>query len=134
MLESLFLTIYLLKPIAVEQFPISKVPVIDIIDGYSVHRNNYAEYAYFISDDEDFVRTMYTESKFIPTAVGYNKDGSRDVGIGQINSYFHYEIISNERYSDPYFQIQQAWKLYKQGTRFYGYDVRNMYLSNLIIK
>jgi len=117
-------------------FPTGVIIVdVKIIDEYSNtdNREIYAEYAYSISQDEDFVKTMYAESKFNPLAVNVNRDTSVDYGIGQINSYWHYKIINNPQYSDPYFQIREAWKLYKAGTTFYGYYARNNYDNNLII-
>lgn len=108
---------------------------VQINDGYGDKENReiYAEYAYYISKDEDFVKTMYAESKFNPKAVNTNKDTSRDYGIPQINSYWHGEIINNPQYTDPYFQIREGYKLYKAGTTFYGYYARNNYNNNIQI-
>ena len=129
--------VFLNKPEVIGDFPIGSILVsVEINDGYGdiENRQTYAEYAYSISKDEDFVKTMYAESKFRPQAVGVNRDTSFDYGIGQINSYWHNKIISNPEYIDPYFQIREAYKLYKTGTTFYGYYVRNNYKNNLIIK
>ena len=128
--------VFLNKPEIIKDFPAGSILIdIEINDGYGdvENRQTYAEYAYSISKDEDFVKTMYAESKFRPEAVGINNDTSRDYGIGQINGYWHYEIISNPQYSDPYFQIREAHKLYKAGTTFYGYYKRNNYKNNLVI-
>lgn len=117
-------------------FPVGSVIVdVQINDGHGdiENRETYAEYAYYISEDEDFVKTMYAESKFNPKTVNTNKDTSKDFGIGQINSYWHGEIINNPQYKDAYFQIREAYKLYKAGTTFYGYYARNNYNNNIKI-
>lgn len=117
-------------------FPVGSTIVdVQINDGHgdTENRETYAEYAYSISKDEDFVKTMYAESKFNPKAVNINKDTSRDYGIGQINSYWHGEIINNPQYTDAYFQIREAHRLYKAGTTFYGYYARNNYNNNIKI-
>lgn len=55
--------------------------------------------------------------------VGSN--GYYDYGLCQINKWYHPEIVNNTKFFTDYkYQIDQCWKLYKWGTRFYGYDIR----------
>jgi len=45
----------------------------------------------------------------------------RSYGFCQINSYYHPEIVKDERFfTNPRWQIEQCHKLYKGGTTFYG--------------
>ena len=137
MLEIIFLCGFLHKQCI---SPLPKMPEhrIEIIDNYgnTEEREKYAQYAYELSGyDIDFVLTGYAESKFIKNAKGINKDGTQDIGLYQINNYFHPHITNHPFYKENWqFQIREALRLYNGGTRFYGYDVRNLYKNNLIIK
>ena len=41
-------------------------------------------------------------------------------GHCQIHSYYHPKTTNDNRFSDSYWQLDQCWKLYKGGTKFYG--------------
>ena len=49
------------------------------------------------------------------------KNGVRDIGFCQINPNYHPKITNNKRFlTDAKWQLEQCWKLYKGGTKFYG--------------
>jgi hypothetical protein len=58
-------------------------------------------------------------------------NGAYDYGICQINAGYHKEIVSDPRFQDWHWQLEQCVKLYKGGTKFYGYKVRKAF-KNLI--
>lgn len=46
----------------------------------------------------------------------------RSFGFCQINKVYHPRIVNDERFfSDPKWQMQQCYKLWKGGTKFFGY-------------
>ena len=91
------------------------------------------DYAYLISGgDKDFVYTLTIENDnwTITRRHGLKywcsrtKGWSYDWGMG-ISDCWHPEITNDERFFTDYrWHIEQAWKLYSGGSRFYGYDVR----------
>ena len=137
MLETIFMCSFLHQKCVMPKMPEPK-PYVEIIDNYgnTQEREKYAQYAYELSDgDLDFVLTGYAESKFIKDARGVNKGGTVDLGLYQINNYYHPYITNHPFYKENWkFQIREALRLYRGGTRFYGADVRSLYKNNLIIK
>ena len=91
--------------------------------GASPQQQIYIDYAYQISQSEDFVFTLEAENglwshdrvSILPGANGY-----RDYGFCQISLYYHPKIVKDPRFNDPYWQLDQCWKLFKGGTKFYG--------------
>jgi hypothetical protein len=99
--------------------------------GASPEVQSLVDYAWEVSGgDKDFILTIDAEnSQWSPdrrSDLSYWRNGKEywDTGICQISEYYHPEIVYSERFSDPYWQIDQCWRLYSGGTRFYGYDVR----------
>lgn len=102
--------------------------------GASKEMQEMVDYAWKLSKDLDFILTIEAESGFNPKAVNKNRDGSIDSGIAQINHYWHKHIVRDPKYQDWKFQLEQGWKLYKGGTRFYGYDVRHRVQNRFVMK
>ena len=98
---------------------------------------NKIDYAWSISKDVDFIYTLDVENagtwdvNILSEIVGAN--GYRDKGICQFNIGYHPKIVNDKRFSDYQWQIDQCWKHYKGGTRFYGYDVRSRAIKNFHI-
>ena len=101
-------------------------------------RNKLINYAYKISSgDMKFIGTLEVEN--------YMRSGSRrslkrwangyfDRGMCQINQGYHKDIVNNSRFwTDDFWQLEQCWKLYKEGTRFYGKDNYRAVLDRFII-
>lgn len=95
--------------------------LLPIKKGASKRTQERVDYAWSISHDKDFIYTIEAEnSKWDTNTVGITKDR----GICQVSPYYHPEIVNNPKFSDWKWQIDQCWKLYSGGTRFYGSDVR----------
>jgi len=45
---------------------------------------------------------------------------TNDIGICQINKYWHPWIVNHEKFFDPYWQIERCLTLYLEGETFYG--------------
>lgn len=90
-------------------------------------------YAWQLSHDMDFIYTIEGESGFNPAAINHNRDGSVDRGIAQINAYFHPEIVHDKRFADWRWQLEQGWKMYRGGVRFYAYDTRWKHVPDFIL-
>ena len=88
--------------------------------GAGVEQQKLIDYAWFISGDRDFVYLIEAESGWRDIVSAPNRDGTRDHGYAQINEYWHKNIVADPRFKDPYWQIEQAYKLYTGGTPFYG--------------
>ena len=66
-------------------------------------------------DAENGLWTMDRQSN----ARGTN--GAYDYGFCQVNKGWHAEVVNDERFfTDPKWQLEQCYRLYKGGTRFYG--------------
>lgn len=77
----------------------------------------YIQYACDIShNDRDFVLTLNSENgSRDPIKVGPTKDK----GLCQISMVYHPEITNDPRFTDYKRQLDQCWRLYSGGTRFY---------------
>lgn len=94
----------------------------------TVKQQTIIDYAWSISKSKDFIYTLEVENagswdvNKLSYIVGSN--GYRDKGLCQINIGYHPEIVSNKKFTDYKWQLDQCWKLFKGGTRFYGFDHR----------
>lgn len=89
-------------------------------------QNQYVRYASKISNNDlDFLATLNQENGlWTPDRQATN--GETSYGFCQIHSYYHPEIVKDPRFfSDPYWQLDKCWELYKGGTRFYGADLKS---------
>lgn len=86
--------------------------------------NEVVNTAWEISHDLSFLALLKAENgEFtidrVSDLVGVN--GYRDVGYCQINIGYHPEIYYDPRFkTDMRWQLEQCWKLYKGGTKFWG--------------
>lgn len=87
-------------------------------------QNQYVRMASKISNNDlDFLALLEGENGlWTPDRkskiVGAN--GYRDVGYCQVNIGFHPEIYFDKRFKDPQWQLEQCYRLYKGGTKFYA--------------
>ena len=99
--------------------------------GASDEVNEKINYAYMVSNNKDFVLTLNAENQswdeHLHSYKKYERGGQlwSDSGICQISRYYHTHIVTDPKWSDWRWQIDQCLKLYKSGTRFYGYDHRH---------
>jgi len=113
------LTFNLTPPEIVSKWQIHKVTMLN----HSAFQNEVMRYAYQISNNKDFLYTLKAECGNIE--INCLGDNGHSRGFCQIHDYFYPEIISDPRFSDWKWQIDTCYRLYKGGTRFYGYDVRH---------
>jgi hypothetical protein len=92
-------------------------------------------YAYLISGyNLDFVLTIHGENNFwtedrrhdIPYGCPMTGRIVHDYGFG-VSACYHPSIVGDPRFFDWPWQLDQVWKLYSSGTKFYAFDVRNRY-------
>ena len=91
--------------------------------GASNEQNEMIAYAWEISKDKNFIYTIESESGWVLDKVsGYNSNGTRDWGLGQISAYWHPEIVNDPRFqnNDWRWELSTVYKLYKGGTKFWG--------------
>lgn len=87
-------------------------------------QNQYVKIAGEVSNNDiDFLALLESENGLWSVdrksnLVGAN--GYRDRGFCQINPGWHPEIFNDKRFFEPRWQIEQCYKLYKGGTRFWA--------------
>lgn len=90
----------------------------------SEEQQKIIDYAWQISHDEKFIYLLKAECgdldiKCKSKTVGSN--GYRDFGACQINKGYHSKIVNDARFFTDYkWQLDQCYRLYKGGTKFYG--------------
>lgn len=102
--------------------------------GASDSMQEMVDYAWQISKSWDFVLTIEAESGFNPKARNVNRNGTVDSGLAQINHYYHPQIVKDPRFADWKWQLEQGWRMYKGGTKFYGYDVRHKVKNRFVMR
>lgn len=91
--------------------------------GHTPEQQIYIDYAWNISKDANFVYLLKAESGALsPTALskGVGGNGYRDIGLCQINKGYHKAIVKDPRFTDYKWQLEQCYRLYNGGTKFYG--------------
>ena len=92
-------------------------------------QNQYVRIAAEISNNDlDFLATVEGENDL------WTPDRKHTDGIGHgfcgISYPWHKEIIEDPRFlTDPRWQLEQCWRLYSGGTRFYAFDVRHKHFN-----
>jgi len=102
----------------------------DVGDDYNEKLRGWCDVS---GNDIDFVKTMFAENGALnPVAVNWNKNGSFDKGMCQLNSAYHLDYINGEDFKDWRKQQYYCRDVYVDAvergvitTRFYGYNVRN---------
>ncbi len=95
-------------------------------------QNQYVQMAAEISNNDiDFLATLNQETGL------WTPDRKHNDGVGHgfcgISYPWHKDVIEDERFlTDPYWQLEQCWRLYTGGTRFYGYDVRHKHFDKFV--
>jgi len=95
-------------------------------------QNQYVAYAAQISNNDlDFLSTLDAENGLWT----HDKVGiTADVGFCQFAPQWHPDVVNDPRFkTDPYWQLDQCWKHYKEGTRFYGYDNREAHKDYFVL-
>jgi hypothetical protein len=104
-------------------------------------QQQYVRYASQISNNDlDFLATLEAESGlWTPDRRSNVVDASGNLepsyGFCQIHAGYHPEVVNDPRFfSDPFWQLDQCWKLYSGGTRFYGADHRHKHKHKFILQ
>ena len=50
-----------------------------------------------------------------------------------ISDYYYKEIVENPRFTDPDYQIQECYRLYKWWTKFYWNNIKHRYKNQFIV-
>ncbi len=82
--------------------------------------------------DVDFILTMKMENGLLTADREHEKyywcansqTMETDWGFG-ISKCYHRDIVEDPRFNDYKWQLSEAYRLYSEGTKFYGHDVRN---------
>ena len=87
-------------------------------------QNQYVRYASEISNNDlDFLATLNAENGLWDPKRRSSFEDSW--GFCQFHRAWHSKTVDDPRFfSDPKWQLDQCWRAYKGGTRFYGFDVR----------
>jgi len=89
-------------------------------EGAADHVNEVLSYAYELSNDEKFIKLLVAENGRVEIDT-VSRTG--DIGFCQVAPQFHPDITNDSRFlTDWKWQIEQCYKLYQDGTRFYGAD------------
>ncbi len=106
-----------LKPVQVKELH-------PVFDG-SPEQQKYIDYAWNTYHNKNLLFLMKAENGLITPDRQHNgaywcgKRLAHDWGFGGISDCYHHDITSDPRFfSDPYWQIDQVYKLYKSGTKF----------------
>lgn len=84
-----------------------------------------ATFAYKISNwDVDFIALLKGENGMFTMdrrSMIIWANGHYDYGLCQINDWYHQDIVNDPRFKTSYeYQVEQCYKLYKWGTKFYA--------------
>jgi len=90
--------------------------------GASDAQNEMVAYAYQISKNMDFIYMIESESGWVLDKVGQHTTYGQDLGLCQINSKYHPEIIKDKRFqnNDWKWELDTCWKMYNGGVTFCG--------------
>ena len=86
-------------------------------------QQQYVRMAWDISHDLNFLALIEAESEaWTPDrkSIAVGSNGYRDRGFCQINPGWHPHIVFDKRFSNPRWQLEQCYRLWKEGTTFYG--------------
>lgn len=100
-------------------------------------QNKIIRYASQVSgNDLDFIATLEAENGLWSgnRISARNGDGSRDYGLCQLNSHYHWGFITSAGFADDTKQIDYCLKIYNgRPSSFYGYWKRNKMKSRFIL-
>lgn len=104
---------------------------VELVGNYNDYQRHWMNVAYKISNyDKEFMYMLKGENGLFNhdrRSLVIQKDGNREPSYGfcQIHKGFHPQIVNDERFfTDPKWQLEQCYRLWKGGTKFYGYRHR----------
>lgn len=107
-------------------------PVPQLVGGTEA-QNEVIKYAWEISNHNiEFIYTLNGENGDWNFQRVHNPRGNKvgtDLGFG-INSWFHPEIVTDPRFfTDWKWQLDQTYKMWSGGVKFYGYSTKNIVIQ-----
>lgn len=91
-------------------------------------QNQWVRIASEISENDiDFLSTVNQENGLwtLDRVSPKNKNGTRDYGLCQLNSTYHWNFIQSDEFKDGRKQLEYCYEVYKKRpTAFYGYYKR----------
>lgn len=123
--------------VTTDTLPIVKVS--PILIWWNAEQQELIDYAWSISNDMDFVLTIFAESWFRPYAIG---DQGRAFWLCQRRPDLWWKRLTNdENFADWHFQIDSCWNSYtiwrdngKLKNRLYWYNVRLKHKDRFIMQ
>jgi len=96
---------------------------IELVGDYNDYQRKWMQYAWQISHDKEFLYMLKGENGLLNHDRKSLVPGEPSYGFCQIHQGFHPEIVNDSRFwSDPAWQLNQCYKLWKGGTVFYAYE------------
>lgn len=123
--------------VTTDELPIVKVS--PILIWWNAEQQELIDYAWSISNDMDFILTIFAESWFRPYAVG---DQWRALWLCQWRPDLWWKrLINNENFTDWHFQIDSCWHSFviwrangKLKNRLYWYNVRLKHKDRFVMQ
>lgn len=94
----------------------------DLVGDYNAYQRKWMNEAWKMSNDKEFMYMLKAENGLL------NHDrqatsGEPSFGFCQTHQKYHPEIVNDPRFfTEPLWQLEQCYRLYKGGTRFYAVD------------
>lgn len=105
-------------------------PYYQLLKPNNDYQNKIVKIASEISDNNlDFLATIYAENRnYNPYAVGYNKNGTTDHLLCQINSKYHKDFIESDKAYRISDQVEYCLDIFnRRPGAFYGYYIREKF-------
>ena len=106
------------------------IPRMELVGNYNEYQKHWTQVAWRISGyDKEFMYMLKGENGLFnhdrQSLVYSNGVREPSYGFCQIHAGYHPKIVNDPRFfSDPEWQLQQCYRLWKEGTVFYGYNHR----------
>ena len=113
----------LIEPIHIEKQQIHER--MELVGNYNDYQKHWMQVAWQISKDKDFMYMLKAENGLLnhdrKHDAGKNSVGT-DWGFCGTNDYWHKDKVNDPRFfSDPKWQLEKCYEMFKGGTTFYGY-------------
>ncbi len=96
----------------------------DLVGDYNAYQRKWMNEAWEMSHDKEFMYMMKAENGLLNhDRQGHSSNVGTDWGFCQINDYYHSELVNDPRFlSEPLWQLEQCYRLYRSGTKFYALE------------
>lgn len=96
----------------------------DLVGDYNAYQRKWMNEAWEMSHDKEFMYMLKAENGLLNhDRQGHASKIGTDWGFCQVNDHYHSEIVNDPRFlSDPHWQLEQCYGLYRSGTKFYALE------------